>query len=217
MIVRLVDILGDYIRSVEVPDNVLAKISALTHDGVPYLRVSADCFQMCNGYYATRNRYVPDAIDMARIFEKPLTHDLRTTRWFSGIVGEALFDIDVTVTIPWAESFTMRIRDTRPIRVNSLWCPEWSGEMSHGIPAAVRAAFVQSQQCRNVTNDFCNKNRPKGTRIEASIAGVDTTGRLVVDIHKVIPGIGSMPEKRLSLQEELLNSKLFQPVGWRTR
>lgn len=217
MIVRLTDILGDFIRVVEVPDAVLPKISALTFDGVPYVRQDAETFQMVNGYYATRG-HVAESIDMGRIFERPIVHELRTTRWFSGISGEALFDIDVTIAIPWADSFTIRIRDTRPIRLNNLWCPEWPGETQHGIPNAVRAAFVQSSKCRSLTNEFCNSNRPRGTKLMAAIAGIDTMSRLIVDITKVIPPIGSKtPELRLSLQEHLLNSRLFQPASWRTK
>lgn len=216
MIVTLLDILGDFIRRIEIPDAVASKISALTLDGVPYTRLGVDEFQMANGFYAAVSR-APESIAMGRIYSPPIVHEVRTTKWFSGIIGVALFDLDVTVTVPWADSMTIRIRDTRPLRLNSLWCPEWEGEVQHGTPAAVRAAFVQSAKCRDLTNRFCNTERPKGTKIVASIAGMDTMSRLVCDIHKIIPPLGKDKEIRLSLQEHLLGSGLFQPAGWRTK
>jgi hypothetical protein len=197
---------------VELPDNVRAP-QTIVHDGTPYVRLTENCYVLTDGVFHSHT--CMPLIQIARRFHKPAFVEAASTRWFSGCVGEARLKLDVKIASPWMQSMKLVIEDARAIRVQGVWSPDVDDLSASDESRRTNRNLLN--RWRATTNKFCNEFRPPGSRLILTMLAIDLSGRIVCEIHKMIPATsgGKVPAQELSLRKHLLEGGLFSPAVWR--
>ncbi len=209
MKVALFDYDRRHSRWLEVPDT-FSPPHVLLVDGVPYIADGENCYRI-----AASVRHIASnepIIEMAKLFKHPVQAEANSTRWFNGCVGEAKVELRVDIELPWFDAMKLSVTSVRAIRVHGVWSPDCDDKVL-SISGRQSVASIYGQY-RRATNEFCNKYRPRDSKLMLTMLGVDLNGRIVCEIHKHIAPAFGQPGEVLSLRKRLLDSG-FLPAQWR--
>lgn len=208
MNVTLTDPDGGFVRDVELPDNLPVRPECVMLDGAPYaLVLDSGKYRRMVGVWTTRSTAFE--IPVAFRIPQPETFEIASSRWVTGCLASCKIRYRVEANLPWGQKQVQSFEETRPVVLNGVWAPvpesrDWNKPDTGEI-------------ARRLASEFCNKRRPRGSRLVATVLAMDVAGRMVVDIDRHDPAnfFQKAPAQAVSMKRAMLESPAFVPAVWR--